>query len=258
MQRHGGEVGNRRVPAIDVPDVDDDAAGIVTGVLDQLQPVAQGLDVRPGKELDPEAGPDLVGLARQLGELVCPLLAVPGASSPSGVDLDVPGTQSACGLEHLGPNPVGCRAPRPIVPPVRNVLQLEVGDSVVGQHSSNAAEAVGRHGGWEIGREQAESPVAGRGRGFDPLAQVQRTAKVGPIGCSVTGARPACRQDSPQRSAAVGRSTRRPAAVPASCQSLRRRADGWIGRVSAVRVSVSSARVGTYSWRGRGCRPMAW
>src|SRR4051795_8748993 len=140
MQWNGCELRDRRMGALDVPRVDDDTRSGVSGVLDELQSVVQRLDVRPGKELDSQPRAGVLRLACELGELRGPVLTVPRRVISVGSHLDLPGAQYLRGPEQVIPDSVGLLPPRPVVPPVRNSLKLEVRHTIVVEHGPDSAQ----------------------------------------------------------------------------------------------------------------------
>src|SRR3954470_15874586 len=205
VQRNGGEVRDGRVGAFDVPDVDDDACRVVPGILDEPQAVVQGLDVRPWEELEPEPRPDAIGLRRELGELRRPVVGVPWGVVAVGGHLDVSRPERLGGGEECVADPVGLLPPGPVVPPVRDPLELEVHDAVVVEHRPDPREAVFLLGCRKVRRQEPEAGEPGCGRRLEPLAQGQRTAQVGTVGGSVACAAPASGQEAVLRSPRVAR-----------------------------------------------------
>ena len=191
VQRHGRQVGQRGVGPGDVPGVDDDAPGLVAGLLDEPQGLGERADVRPGEELDPQPGADSLGLGGELGEPGGPEPAVPRAVLAVGGHLEVAGAEGLGGLEDQGADPVGLSPPGAVVPPGGIPSSLEVDDAVVGEQGADAGEAVARHGGRQVVGQQAETGEPRRCRGLDPLAQGDRAAQVRPVRGGVAGRAPA-------------------------------------------------------------------
>src|SRR5215213_5181185 len=92
-QRDRREFGRRGLAPLGVPNVDDEAAGVMASVLHQPQAVMDCLDVRPGKELQPHPDSGLVGVLGEAGEFRHPAVVVPGLVGDVGPDLDVPSTE---------------------------------------------------------------------------------------------------------------------------------------------------------------------
>src|SRR4051794_31300801 len=199
VQRNGGEVRDGRVGAFDVPDVDDHACRVVPGILDEPQAVVQGLDVRPWEELEPEPCPDAIGLRRELGELRRPVVGVPWGVVAVGGHLDVSRPERLGGGEECVADPVGLLPPGPVVPPVRDPLELEVHDAVVVEHRPDPREAVFLLGCRKVRRQEPEAGEPGCGHRLEPLAQGQRTAQVGTVGGSVACTAPASGQEAVPR-----------------------------------------------------------
>ena len=245
-QRHGRP--RRHGRAGDVPGVDDDTTRFVSGVVDEPQAVVQRLDVRPGEELDPQPRADVVRLGRELGELRGPAPAVPWAVVAVGGDLDVPGAERLRRLEQAVPDPIGLLSPGPVVPPVRDALELEVDDAVVGEHGPDSGQPVFRHGGGQVVGQQAEAPEAGRRRGLDPFAQRQRAAQVRSVGGSVTRGGPTGGEQ------LVRLRSSRSLVAASSCHPRYQRCPAVAGGLctSRLRVIVGTAAVGSPAL---GCIP---
>src|SRR5690242_9164316 len=157
MQRNGSELRDRGMSTLDVPCVDDDTCSGVSRVLDELQSVAQRLDVRPGEELDSQPRAGVLRLGCEFGELGGPVLTVPRRVISVGRHLDVPGAQYLRGPEQVMPDAVRLHPLRSVIPPVRNSLELEVRHAVVVEHGPDAAQPVFPLGRRKIRRQQAET-----------------------------------------------------------------------------------------------------
>src|SRR4051812_9702845 len=106
MQWNGRELRDRGMRTLNMPRVDNDTRGGVSGVLDQLQSVVQRLDVRPGEELDSQPRARVLRLGCEFGELRSPVLTVPWRVISVGRHLDVPGAQYLGGPEQVMPDSV--------------------------------------------------------------------------------------------------------------------------------------------------------
>ena len=146
----------------DVPGVNDVVNRFVAGLLDEPQALLQRVLTLDRGELDAQSRADVLRLGRELGEPVRPKgCALPRAVVTVWRDLEVPGVERFGGLEQAEPDPLGFLPVGSVVPPVRDPLELEVRDAVVGEHGSDAGQPVRRHGGGQIVREQTEASVAG-------------------------------------------------------------------------------------------------
>ena len=225
--RHG------RVRAGDVPGVDDDTTGFVSGVIDELQAVVQRLDVRPGEELDPQPCADILRLGRELGELRGPAPAVPGAVVTVGGDLDVPGAERFRRLEQAVPDPIrlllaGARRPTSTGCPRARGGRCRCRRAWPGFRSAGIPP-----------RRRADRPRAGRSPGSRPptrprsvRAGVSGLRRSGSVGGSVTCAGPTGGHQF------VG-SAATPRACSAFMSGLRRRCHLW-SPPAAVRATSCS------------------
>src|SRR5215217_2147148 len=189
-QRDRRELGRRGLGPLGVPDVDDEAAGVVARVPHQPQAVVDRLDVRPGKELQPHPDPGSVGILGEAGELRHPAVVVPGLVGDIGPNLDVPSTERFGRRQELAPDHVGPLPPWPVGPPVGEELQLQVDEAVIVEHRTNPSHAVVALGHEQVGVDQPEPTKPRCGCGLDPLLQRDRALLVAAQWRRVTRGRP--------------------------------------------------------------------
>src|SRR5215218_3283985 len=177
-QRDRRELGRWGLGPLGVPDVDDEAAGVVAGVLHEPEAVVDRLDVRPGKELQPDPRPHLPGVLGERGELRRPPLLIPGFVDDVRRDLDVARIQRlGCG-QQLPSDRIGPPPPGPVGPPVGEELQLEMDEAVVGGQRADPRHAVVLLGHQQVDIDQPETTKPGSRHGLDPFPQRQRVALV--------------------------------------------------------------------------------
>jgi len=173
-QRRGRGAGPLRVPH-----VDDQPAGRVPGVLHQFESVGDGLDIRPGKELDPQARPHIVGLAGQVRELLRPVSGIPRLTGLVRGHLEFAGVQFLGEMEHPPAHLIGVGAALPGGPPIAQELRLPLGDAVVRQDVAHRIQSIGLLRLDQVGVEEAHASESGVRGQFDPLAEIQRRALIG-------------------------------------------------------------------------------
>src|SRR5829696_4433418 len=220
-KRDRRELGRRGLAPLGMPNVDDEAAGVMARVPHQPQAVVDRLDVRPGKELQPHPDPGSVGILGEAGELRHPAVVIPGLVGDVGPNLDLPSTEHFGRRQELAPDHVGPLPPWPVGPPVGEELQLQVDEAVIPEHRANPSHAVVALGHEQVGVDQPEPTKPRCGCGLDPLLQRDRALLVAAQRRRVTRGRPTSRQQILlMRQLVHAGQLRRAAVVPATAGTL--------------------------------------